>query len=251
MTKRICDEPECERPHLAKGLCRMHYRRANPTAKNNAVTCPTCGTVTMKRDKDRRFCSLVCRDIWRIDQPNDPMYRKTARGVPGKRICRLPADHPAMWAGRSTPVTFGPCGWCGATTCRGQAGLRAYCTPSCRRKARTQRRRAREQHDYRTWCWSDFMHIARRFNYRCAYCNTKPDHQLQPDHVIALSKSGPNSVNNLLPSCLSCNASKSDLSLDEWDARRERLNLPPRITTWASEDSRYYHLTAPQIAVAA
>jgi 5-methylcytosine-specific restriction endonuclease McrA len=105
------------------------------------------------------------------------------------------------------------------------------------------RRRGREHEDYRVWSWSDFMHIARRFDYRCAYCGTKPDGQLQPDHVIPISKGGPNAATNLLPACASCNASKCDHSLTEWSAKRERLGLSPRMTSWPPEDRRYWHLT--------
>lgn len=83
---RLCEELDCGRKHLAKGKCAYHYRIANPPKKNHAMKCPTCGRVTMKRDADRRFCSLECRDAWRSCQPDDPMWTR--------KKCDLPSDHP-------------------------------------------------------------------------------------------------------------------------------------------------------------
>jgi 5-methylcytosine-specific restriction endonuclease McrA len=87
------------------------------------------------------------------------------------------------------------------------------------------------------------MRIARKFNYCCAYCGTKPE-RLDPDHVTALSRRGPNVLGNLLPACNQCNGDKRDLTLTEWAADRTRRGLSPRTTSWGDEDSRYWHLTA-------
>lgn len=89
--------------------------------------------------------------------------------------------------------------------------------------------------------WSDFMRIAQRFAFRCAYCGEKPT-QLEPDHVVPLSRGGDNSASNLLPTCHLCNCDKSDHLLTEWDESRRERGLPARQTAWAPEDRRYYHL---------
>lgn len=116
------------------------------------------------------------------------------------------------------------------------------CSKRCSRRVGRRRRRAAEANALGSWVWSDFMRVARRFDYCCAYCGDKPG-QLDPDHVVPLSRGGYDSVTNLLPACRSCNGDKRDLLLDEWLVDRERRGLPPRATSWAPEDKRYHHLT--------
>lgn len=105
-TTRRCATNGCDRKHLAKGLCAYHYRVAHPPKKDKPVACPTCGTVTMKRETGRAgtkatgFCSLFCRDLWRCEQPDDPMHapgslkRKPRNAAP--KLSRLPTDHVVM-----------------------------------------------------------------------------------------------------------------------------------------------------------
>lgn len=55
--------------------------------------------------------------------------------------------------------------------------------------------------------------------WRCIYCDTsltKSNRSI--DHVVPLSLGGPHHVSNLVPSCISCNSSKGDRKLDDWDA---------------------------------
>lgn len=239
---KVCSLNDCDRPLRAKGYCASHYNKmVNPPRKATPVECPTCGEVTLKRDASRRFCSLLCRDVWRIDQHDDPMYHTGGRPR-GAWICKLPADHPVMWMGATTPVAFIDCAWCGVLFCRRDKRA-VYCSKRCGRRASACRRRGREAQDFGFWTWSDFMHIARRFDYRCAYCDIKPTEALQPDHVVPVSKGGANTIANLLPACGPCNSDKRDLLLDDWQVDRVRRGLLPRMTTWAPEDGRYFHLT--------
>lgn len=117
------------------------------------------------------------------------------------------------------------------------------CSKRCARRVHRWRRRAAEANAPGAWIWSDFMRIAQRFQFRCAYCGEKPAGQLDPDHVVPLSRGGYNSTANLLPACRPCNADKRDLLLDEWVVDRERRGLPPRLSSWALEDRRFRHLT--------
>lgn len=57
------------------------------------------------------------------------------------------------------------------------------------------------------------------FNYKCAYCGE--DGALEKEHFIPLEKKGPTSVDNILPSCRSCNLRKRSLSFDEWYHKHE------------------------------
>lgn len=122
------------------------------------------------------------------------------------------------------------------------------CSKRCSRRVHRWRRRASEANAFGTYTWSEFMRIAQRFNFRCAYCDEKPPGQLEPDHVVPLSRGGINSTTNLLPACRACNGDKRDLLLAEWQEDRERLGKPPRMTNWAPEDKRFWHLTQALLA---
>ncbi|MEM9935609.1 MAG: HNH endonuclease signature motif containing protein [Bacteroidota bacterium] len=55
--------------------------------------------------------------------------------------------------------------------------------------------------------------VALRASYRCEYCCTTMQISTQKfeiEHIIALSKGGENSVNNMALSCRGCNAHKSN-----------------------------------------
>ncbi len=47
----------------------------------------------------------------------------------------------------------------------------------------------------------------------CVYCGNP---QTGWDHVVALSRGGPHTLDNLVPSCARCNKSKSVRTPDEW-----------------------------------
>lgn len=63
-----------------------------------------------------------------------------------------------------------------------------------------------------------------RFRCRCAYCGARGT--LQEDHVVPVSKGGPHIIENILPACVSCNASKADTDAHEWFSRTFELPLP-------------------------
>lgn len=48
----------------------------------------------------------------------------------------------------------------------------------------------------------------------CVYCENKAD---SIDHVLARTRGGTDDESNLVPACFSCNASKSNKLLSEWD----------------------------------
>src|ERR1019366_2579273 len=49
----------------------------------------------------------------------------------------------------------------------------------------------------------EWLAVRRIFHERCAYCGTKTD--LEQDHVVPISRGGSNAIENILPSCPSCN----------------------------------------------
>ena len=56
----------------------------------------------------------------------------------------------------------------------------------------------------------------------CAYCGAT-DKPLQRDCVLALSRGGRYTLDNIAPACASCNASKSNEEVTGW-LRRKRLD---------------------------
>jgi 5-methylcytosine-specific restriction endonuclease McrA len=59
----------------------------------------------------------------------------------------------------------------------------------------------------------------------CAYCGTQPTETMQRDCVLALSRGGRYTLDNIVPACRSCNASKSNGEVTTW-MRRKRLDEP-------------------------
>ena len=56
----------------------------------------------------------------------------------------------------------------------------------------------------------------------CAYCG-EPDKPLQRDCVLALSRGGRYTLDNIVPACRSCNTSKCNDEVTAW-MRRKRLD---------------------------
>lgn len=248
MAERTCDVDECTRTHLAKGLCRQHYNhqyKSRPGYKRTSypITCATCGEKCQSARRNGKFCSDLCKGLFY----SDTMRTKSP----------LPQHHPVMVliAEARKPKPREPkrstYEWRTARECPGCACLftplytpnAITCSKRCSRRVHRWRRKASERNATGTFTWSEFMQVARRFNYLCAYCGTR-DGQLEPDHVVPLSRGGSNSTTNLLPSCRTCNGNKSAMLLDEWAVWRAGRGETPLATHWAPEDKRYWHLTS-------
>ena len=57
----------------------------------------------------------------------------------------------------------------------------------------------------------------------CAYCGKQPNETMQRDCVLALSRGGRYTIDNIVPACRSCNASKNNGEVTTW-MRRKRFN---------------------------
>jgi 5-methylcytosine-specific restriction endonuclease McrA len=83
---------------------------------------------------------------------------------------------------------------------------------------RRQRRMKRVEHDL-----SDEQWVALQATWGgCAYCGTT-DTPLQRDCVLALSRGGRYTLDNVVPACRSCNTSKWNDEVTSW-LRRKRLD---------------------------
>jgi 5-methylcytosine-specific restriction endonuclease McrA len=87
------------------------------------------------------------------------------------------------------------------------------------RAARRRRRRlARVEHDLTAEEWTA---LTAAWN-GCAYCGAA-DRDLQRDCVLAISRGGRYTLDNVVPACGSCNASKCNAEVTTW-LRRRRLD---------------------------
>jgi hypothetical protein len=75
--------------------------------------------------------------------------------------------------------------------------------------------------------WSEWKEIREiilhRDHYACTYCCDDAD---EVDHIYPHSRGGSDSIENLTSACRACNASKGDLTPEEWCARDD-MKLPP------------------------
>lgn len=75
-------------------------------------------------------------------------------------------------------------------------------------RVQTQRHRARKKVLPHTLTASQWKAIKAAYGYRCAYCGKK--RKLTQDHVVPVSKGGGYVADNIVPACMSCNASKGN-----------------------------------------
>lgn len=77
------------------------------------------------------------------------------------------------------------------------------------------KRRARiRSHDVLHLTSRDWLRLRRRYDDRCAYCRRSIP--LTIDHVVPITRGGRHAIGNILPACMSCNASKGNRLLVEW-----------------------------------
>lgn len=67
------------------------------------------------------------------------------------------------------------------------------------------------------------LKVFNKFNGHCAYCGIVIKFiKFQIDHIHPKNKEGKNNIENLNPSCGSCNASKCDFTIEKW---RQEISL--------------------------
>jgi len=86
----------------------------------------------------------------------------------------------------------------------------------------TQRRRALKQGLPSTLTTIQWNGVKEYFNNKCAYCGE--DKPLEQEHLIALSKGGEYTHNNIIPCCRNCNNSKHDKDFFKWYPTQKQYN---------------------------
>ena len=193
---KICTIEGCDRIVNARGLCGLHYRRAQ-VAGEFGTPCSIEGC--MKPCVGRGFCAA------HYSKARMPEFREqiNARQRTYMKAYRLTGKHL-----KSTLA----------------AGER-YRKRNLEKFALKEKiRRAKKRSNGGNFGKTDWVKLLRRFNYLCAYC--KLNKATTIDHVIPISKGGTNFIGNILPACVSCNSSKQQMLLIEWRVYRDRSNRP-------------------------
>ncbi|MCB1270644.1 MAG: HNH endonuclease [Microthrixaceae bacterium] len=91
-------------------------------------------------------------------------------------------------------------------------------TRSARLARKRRRRMQNKDHDLTDQQWAGLVHAWDG----CAYCGSD-DGPLQKDCVLPISRGGRYTLDNVVPACRSCNASKCNDEVTAW-MRRKRLD---------------------------
>jgi HNH endonuclease len=219
MSDRTCTMPTCAKPHRARGLCSTHYNQQSDTRRQHIdTTCGHCGASITKRASSRypiRFCSQICRELWRIETGNNP--RPSAEATRLSHIarretrCTIPATHPARWIGDTCPVPWTTCTDCGQHIIRRGPQIRCSDCAQTRRYARrssrwTRRRRLIFERDAWT-CWLCGQPVDRD-------AAVPHPRSATIDHVLPINHGGGDEPDNLACAHFRCNVTRGDSLTD-------------------------------------
>ncbi len=71
------------------------------------------------------------------------------------------------------------------------------------------RRKLRKQGNGGSHTYAEWLALKRHYGNSCAHCGrTEPEVRLTVDHILPISKGGPDSIQNIQPLCLKCNMAK-------------------------------------------
>lgn len=179
------------------------------------ITCVTCGNIKEVRDnwtvQKKKFCSRKCRrhsqdtkerigrkkmgqkihsELWKKEL-SETMKRNT-RGfkVGGKSVFK----------GKKRPNISGKNHW---NWKDGRCYDPKYISWISNKRGRN-KKFAEGTHSFEEW-----DNLKKEKNYTCLHCRKKePEIKLTEDHIIPLSKGGPDYISNIQPLCKSCNCKK-------------------------------------------
>lgn len=246
MSKSTCTEADCERPHLAKGMCKMHYYRANRKPEPTRYVPRTCTECGIDYQGSRGALTTTCPPCAKVVSIQKRLAtlahiragREEAKALIPKpkyrRVCEMcaseyEAEHnlPSKYCSKSCAKEAGAvragcrdrkCRDCGVSL--GYFSLVSLCE-DCKaqslraaRKAGKHRRRARiyaVEHET-----IKAAEIYERDGWRCGLCSGRVSkHHTYPhpmsaslDHIVPLSKGGTHTKDNTQLSHWSCNHQK-------------------------------------------
>ena len=201
------------------------YYRKYGTANHYGHVCEHCGSDFKSHKSTQHWCSVACMRDARADVLAKRGEEERQRRLPVLHLgpvtmSPLHPRHPARTLNPATERRLfvgGTCARCGRTfVVYSPSGHARFCSLSCARAAGKSTRRARKRGahhvPYRR------IDIFIRDDWRCHICGkrTRRDvravHALAPtiDHLVPLSKGGPDSPENVACAHFVCNAVKSD-----------------------------------------
>ena len=162
--------------------------------KNIEKTCIVCGKTfkvpNNKHRKDAKYCSTTCHGKGMRGE-NHPLY-KHGRGNKGTK------EQQRLWylSHRSKPGNVEK--W----------------------NERVRRRKLKEKGIEPAHTTKEWKALLAKYEYRCYYCGVKitkeeGQNRLTRDHYIPISKGGSDKIENIVPSCKSCNGRKADRPAEE------------------------------------
>lgn len=129
MNKRTCTIDGCAKAHRARGLCATHYNQQHQPNrhKKKLIACIQCGKETLKHSGGGRKYGQTCSEECRVE------FGKKYRAEHVATVCRLPADHWALWYGKAS--VWPRYGWRSCAQCGNQfaasSALSKYCSKRC------------------------------------------------------------------------------------------------------------------------
>jgi 5-methylcytosine-specific restriction endonuclease McrA len=236
-----CRQPLPDAVRLAcRYYCDSECKKAGRGSKSVVAdgTCRICKAAIDPRSNYRNFCSVECRGKWdyktgqlkaiadlerftrQCIQCGNDYFSKAS----GAKYCGTACLKAKRQAGKRIPLLF--CARCGDMF-KQEHGLQKYCSTTCcngqRKKNYRMRQRARTQHlpgmtGRKAWPMHE---LAERDGFKCGICHETVDMSLYRsktynpmsptvDHIIPLSKFGPNEWSNIQLAHHICNSRKTD-----------------------------------------
>ena len=192
-------------------------RRLKAAKNRKPVSCKECGMEFEKKSRNQQFCPTCA-----IKRGNEARERWVDRNPEKVRIHQDECNRKAM-AKRTANLKQATCSICGKVFRK--MGNEVLCSPACRKSARVwnQRRRDLSKRISGIHTRADFLELCAARGWKCEYCG-KPltIKTATEDHRIPIRDGGSNDIENIVPSCLSCNCSKGSLPVDVFIERREQ-----------------------------
>lgn len=203
---RTCDEEGCPKPHRARGLCTMHWKRKYGTRKQYPITCTVCGADHMSARPDGKYCSAACKGTSQRKIPSTALvpWKPAPRGVP--------APPPPLRPIRKRWYA-GTCRRCETPFISDQPRNR-YCSRACLRADFKAKRRALQRDAFVAAVYR--ARVFERDKWTCQICHRKVNrdavapHPRAPvlDHVIPLAAGGTHEPANVQCAHFLCNSIK-------------------------------------------
>lgn len=165
--------------------CRRWVARGNTSPRILNTHCQRCGKVFERLRAGKKYCSVTCKKM-AGNLRNGPSNAERYQRERDKRLAY------AIDYARSHPEV-------------GQATKR-------------RRRAAVQSNGLYRFNGKDWKRCMDRFGGKCFYCGEKK--RLSMDHVVPVSRGGSHGAGNIVPACVSCNASKNSSFVVEWRMRK-------------------------------